>query len=94
MTGQARLTYEFRVDGHLDDHWAAWLENLTLVRLDDGTSTLTGAVEDQSQLHGLLGRLRDIGATLISVRALEIPSLPAQGPGSERPGGQPGREPR
>jgi hypothetical protein len=84
MTGQGCLTYEFRVDGHLDDHWAAWLENLTLVRLDDGTSTLTGAVEDQSQLHGLLGRLRDIGATLLSVRALDIPSRPAQGSGAER----------
>jgi hypothetical protein len=67
-------TYEFRVDGHLDDHWAAWLGDLTLVRHDDGTSTLTGPVADQAQLHGVLTRLRDIGATLLSLRAVEVPS--------------------
>jgi hypothetical protein len=69
-TGTA-LTYEFRVEGQLDDHWSAWLGDLTLLRHDDGTSTLTAAVADQAQLHGLLARLRDIGVTLLSVRAVE-----------------------
>jgi hypothetical protein len=67
------ITYEFRVDGHLDDHWSAWL-GLTLVRHDNGTSTLTGPLADQAQLHGVLARLRDIGATLLSVRTVESPS--------------------
>ena len=35
----------------------------------DGTSTLTGRVADQAQLHGVLAGLRDIGAPLVSVRA-------------------------
>jgi hypothetical protein len=65
------LTYEFRVEGQLDDHWSAWLGDLTLARHDDGTSTLTVAVADQAQLHGVLARLRDIGVTLLSLRALE-----------------------
>jgi len=69
-TGTA-LTYEFRVEGQLDDHWSAWLGDLTLLRHDDGTSTLTAAVADQAQLHGLLARLRDIGVTLLSLRAIE-----------------------
>ena len=60
------LTYEFRVVGHLDDHWSAWLGELTITRHHDGTSTLTGPVADQAQLHGVLVRLRDIGATLLS----------------------------
>jgi hypothetical protein len=71
MTTSRALTYEFRVDGHLDDHWAAWLGELTITRHHDGTSTLTGPVADQAQLHGVLTRLRDIGATLLSLNALE-----------------------
>ena len=63
-------TYEFRVGGHLDVHWTAALGVQELEHLPDGTSTLTAALADQAQLHGVLGRLRDIGAPLISIRAL------------------------
>ena len=65
------LTYEFRVEGHLDDHGSAWLGELTITRHHDGTSTRTGPVADQAQLHGVLVRLRDIAATLLSLNALE-----------------------
>ena len=68
------VTYEFRVQGHLDDHWSAWLGELTITRHHDGTSTLTGPVADQAQLHSLLARLRDIGATLLSVNAVPVAS--------------------
>jgi hypothetical protein len=71
-------TYELRVDGHLDDHWSAWLGNLSIARDDDGTSTLTGLVADQAQLHGLLAALRDMGATLLSLRVLDPPGAPDQ----------------
>jgi hypothetical protein len=63
-------TYEFRLEGHLDDHWSAWLGDLTLAHQADGTSTLTMPVADQAQLHGILARLRDMGATLLALRAL------------------------
>lgn len=72
MTSQA---CEFRVEGHLDDHWSAWLGELTITRHHDGTSTLTGPVADQAQLHGLLVRLRDIGVVLLSLNTLETPAL-------------------
>lgn len=62
--------YEFRVGGHLDDHWSSVLAGLALTHGSDGTSTLTGPVADQSQLHGVLARLRDLGAPLLAVRAL------------------------
>src|SRR5215472_5916245 len=74
MTTSRALTYEFRVEGHLDDHWSAWLGDLTITRHHDGTSTLTGPVADQAQLHGMLARLRDIGATLLSLNAVEAPA--------------------
>ena len=63
-------TYEFRVGGHLDGHWTSALGGLDLEHNPDGTSTLRGDLSDQAQLHGILGRLRDIGAPLISMRTL------------------------
>jgi RimJ/RimL family protein N-acetyltransferase len=63
------LTYAISVDGHLDDHWSDWLGGLTITRSDDGTSTLSGPLADQAQLHGVLAGLRDIGATLIDLRS-------------------------
>jgi hypothetical protein len=64
------MTYEFTVDGHLDDHWSAWLGDVTLTRLNDGTTTFTMPVVDQAQLYGVLAGLRDMGATLLSVRVV------------------------
>jgi len=63
-------TYEIRVEGHLDDHWSAWFGDLLIDHHDDGTSSITTEVADQAQLHGLLAGLRDISATLVSVRVL------------------------
>ena len=73
MTTSRALAYEFRVEGHLDDHWSTWLGELTITRHHDGTSTLAGPVADQAQLHGLLARLRDIGVILLSLNTLEAP---------------------
>ena len=63
--------YELRVVGHLDEHWSTWFDGLTLIREADGTTTLCGVVADQAELHGLLAKVRDIGATLISVRTID-----------------------
>jgi RimJ/RimL family protein N-acetyltransferase len=80
----ATSTYEIRLAGHLDDHWAAVLGDLDLTRLDDGTTALTGDVADQAQLHGLLARVRDLGVTLVSLRTVEPPA-PAGEPALTHP---------
>ena len=61
-------TYTIRVDGHLDDHWSAWLGGLAMTRNDDGSTTITASIADQAQLHGLLAGLRDIGAVITELR--------------------------
>jgi hypothetical protein len=71
--------YEIRLGGHLDDHWSAWLDGLAIIREADGTTTLRGAVTDQAQLHGLLAKVRDLGAPLISLE-----SVPCRARGSSR----------
>lgn len=62
-------TYTIRVHGHLDDHWSPRLADLALIHNEDGTTTLTGVLADQAQLHGVLARLRDISAVLLDVHA-------------------------
>lgn len=69
--GHASARYELRVDGHLDDHWTGWFDDLTLTHQNDGTTTLRGLVPDQAALHGLLAKVRDLGATLISVKIID-----------------------
>ena len=66
-------TYEIRVAGHLDDHWSVVLDGFALTREAGGTTALTGPVADQAQLHGLLARVRDLGAPLLSLRAVDEP---------------------
>jgi hypothetical protein len=77
-------SYELRVGRHLDDHWTEWFGNLALTREPDGTTTLRGPVPDQAALHGLLIKVRDLGITLISVRAIDASTAPTQQLG-ERP---------
>ena len=70
--------YEIRLEGHLDPRWAAWFDGLDLVTGSDGTTVLTGPVVDQSALHGLLQKVRDLGLPLVSVRHLgaDHPAVP------------------
>ena len=62
----ATTSYELRVAEQLDEHWSTWFAEFSITHEEDGT-TLRGAVADQSELHGLLARIRDLGLTLISV---------------------------
>ena len=66
--------YVLRGRGHLDPHWSAWFAGLDLAHDADGTTTLTGAVADQAELHGILTRIRDLGVTLISLTPTEPPA--------------------
>jgi hypothetical protein len=60
-------SYEIRLEGHLDARWADWFDGLNLTQLSDGTTVLRGSVIDQAALHGLLGKVRDLGLPLIAV---------------------------
>ncbi len=63
--------YEIRLKGHLENRWSTWFEGLTITRQENGNSLLTGAVIDQSALHGLLRKVRDLGIPLLSVIRVE-----------------------
>lgn len=68
--------YRVSVEGHLGAHWASSFTGFTLTHEGDGTTTLTGEVADQAQLHGLLATVRDLGVTLLSVEVRPQGPLP------------------
>ena len=65
------MLYQIRVKGHLDHQWTDWFDGLTITLEEDGDTLLTGPVVDQSALHGLLKKVRDLGMPLVSVSPVE-----------------------
>jgi hypothetical protein len=74
-------TYRIVVDGELSDRFCATFEAMRLER-GDGTTSLTGEIADQAQLHGLLARVAELGLSLVSFG----PVVPRQGISDIRPG--------
>jgi hypothetical protein len=68
-------TYDIRLRGLLDQHWAERLGVPELVHLPDDTTLLRGVPADQAVLHGLLQRVRDLGVSLISVTHIPARTL-------------------
>lgn len=68
--------YKIVVKGHLDEHWTDWFDDLTMSVEKDAAGTvftiLTGPVQDQGALHGLLARVRDLGLPLLEVHRLDF----------------------
>jgi len=65
--------YEILIQGQLDNHWGQWFEGMTLSNVENDESgvactLLCGHVADQSELHGLLIKIRDLNLKIISVR--------------------------
>ena len=63
-----QVVYQIRVRGVLDAGWSDWFDGLTICPQADGTTLLTGPVRDQSALHGLLAKIRDLGLPLLSMK--------------------------
>jgi hypothetical protein len=62
--------YQIRIKGHLGPRWADWFEGMTVTLNDNGETLLTGLLVDQAALHGVLKRVRDLAAPLVSVVCL------------------------
>jgi len=62
----SRRRYEIVVRGRLSRRYEGAFDGARLVS-HDGQTTLRADLVDQSQLYGLLNRLRDFGIELVSV---------------------------
>lgn len=64
--------YEIRIKGNLDQRWQVWFEGLLLENQDNGEVLLSGSLDDQAALFGVLSIIRDLNLTLISVNVETI----------------------
>jgi hypothetical protein len=64
----SRQRYEIVVRGRLSSRYECAFDGVTL-EPRDGETRLHADLADQSQLYGLLNRLRDFGIELVSVNA-------------------------
>ena len=62
--------YEIRLQGHLDIKWSEWFYGMTITCEHDGGTILCGPLPDQTVLHSVLARIRDMNLQLISVNQI------------------------
>ena len=78
MKNQRRINapqlYDIRVAGHLSANWAARFDGLSMQREPEGETVLSGML-DQSAMHGVLVKIRNLGLNLISVNRVEATDL-------------------
>jgi hypothetical protein len=61
--------YEIKLQGYLDTKWSEWFYGLTITH-DSDITTLCGPLPDQTVLHSVLDRIRDMNLPLLSVRQI------------------------
>lgn len=58
---------KIRIEGHLDKGWMDWLDGFTITHTEGNETLLSGPVQDQAALYGLIAKLRDLGVKLVSI---------------------------
>lgn len=65
------MIYQIRIEGQLSEQWSDWFDGLVITLEENSDTFLTGEVDDQAALFGLLRKIRDLGIPLVSVNRLE-----------------------
>jgi hypothetical protein len=66
-----RGLYQIWIGQHLDPECSDWLGGLEITNLEGGEAILSGSLEDQAALYGVLQYLRDLHVTLIEIRRVD-----------------------
>ena len=63
--------YRIKVKGILDQKWSDWFDGFDIHHEVKDETLLVGKVRDQAALHGMLGKIRDLGLPLLMVQRME-----------------------
>jgi hypothetical protein len=61
--------YEIKLQGHLDAKWSEWFYDMAVTH-DRDVTTLYGPLPDQTVLHSVLDRIRDMNLPLLEVKQI------------------------
>ena len=89
MDCQKNWRYEIRTEGKLSKSWTTWLEVPAISYDEQAKETVfVSEVTDQSALHGLLNKIRDLGLCLVSLhrRLRRVTAADRQRPAAARIG--------
>jgi hypothetical protein len=64
-----------RIKGQLEQNWSSWFDRLSVQHTMDGHIILSGQVNDQPALYGLLYTLSNLGPPLVSVEMTAVSSV-------------------
>ncbi len=63
--------YQIVIQGFIDESWSIYFTGMAMTSEPTGTTRLSGEIADQSALHGLLNKIRDLNLKLISVQLMD-----------------------
>jgi hypothetical protein len=59
--------YEIRVEGQLTVRWSEWFDAMTVHADPGGETILSGWLDDQAALYGVLAKIHALNLVLVSV---------------------------
>lgn len=74
MSNPRRTNCEIVIGTTVGDAWADWFDDFE-IRPQGATSRLIGTIVDQTALHGILGRLRDLGIPILDVHITPLSTI-------------------
>jgi hypothetical protein len=63
--------YQIIILNSLDNSWTTYFTGMNIAAGPVGVTRLCGEIADQSALHGLLNKIRDLNLKIISVQLLD-----------------------
>lgn len=61
------MKYQIKINQTLDTSWQEWFDPLDVQPQADGTTLLCGKITDQTALHSVLNKIRNLNLELLSV---------------------------
>jgi hypothetical protein len=63
--------YQIHIQQTLDSTWDEWFAPLEIQPQPDGTTLLSGTFSDQTALHSVLNKIRNLNLELLSVTSID-----------------------
>ena len=66
------IQVEIHIKGRIEEQWSEWFGGLAVSHPDPDETILSGQVQDEAALYGIISRLRDLGLKLTSLISEDI----------------------